>query len=209
MTLSPPSSDEAYRQAGVDLQKADAVVELAKSAAKTTSSRALTSSLGGFSGGFEIPNNYKNPVILTACDGVGTKLKMAFDSDKHDTVGIDLVAMNVNDILASGGEPLVFLDYVSTGKINTHQFESIINGIAEGCRQAGCALTGGETAEMPGFYPSGEYDLAGFCVGAVEKDQMYPRPSAINEGDVLIVLASSVLHINVYILARKIMFEYN
>ncbi len=204
---STASSDEAYRQAGVDLEKADAVVELAKAAAKTTSSRAVTSAIGGFSGGFELPKGYKNPMILTACDGVGTKLKLAFDSGKHDTVGIDLVAMNVNDILASGGEPLVFLDYISTGKINTQEFESIINGIAEGCRQAGCALTGGETAEMPGFYPQGEYDLAGFCVGVAEKEQMYPRLSQIKDGDVLIGLGSSGLHSNGYSLARKILFE--
>ncbi len=204
---SPYSSDEAYRQAGVDLKKADLVVDLAKAAAKTTSSRAITGDIGGFSGGFELPEGYKKPVLLTACDGVGTKLKLAFESGRHETVGIDLVAMNVNDILASGGEPLVFLDYISTGEIDTAQFDSLINGIAEGCRQAGCALTGGETAEMPGFYPSGEYDLAGFCVGVVEKERMYPRLSALEDGDVLIGLASSGLHSNGYSLARKILFE--
>ncbi len=206
MNLSAPS-DEAYRQAGVDLRQAGAVVEIARRAAARTSSRAKIGGIGGFSGAFELPADIRQPVLLSACDGVGTKLKLAIDSGIHDTVGIDLVAMNVNDILATGGEPLVFLDYVATGKIRPEIFQAILDGIAEGCRQAGCALTGGETAEMPGFYPGGEYDLAGFCVGVAEKENLYPRTEDIREGDVLIGLASSGFHSNGYSLVRKIIAD--
>lgn len=203
------SSDEAYRQAGVDLKSAEAVVNIARNAARQTSQPWLLGGIGGFSGAFEIPTGYKKPVLLCACDGVGTKLKLAFEADKHDTVGIDLVAMSVNDILVNGGQPLVFLDYLATQKIQAPQLDQILTGIAEGCRQADCALIGGETAEMPGFYTKDEYDLAGFCVGVVEKEQLYPRKGQLGTGDVLIGLASSGLHSNGYSLVRKILFTDN
>jgi phosphoribosylformylglycinamidine cyclo-ligase len=203
------SSDEAYRQAGVDLKSAEAVVDIARSAAKQTAQPWLLGGIGGFSGAFEIPEGYRQPVMLCACDGVGTKLKLAFEADRHDTVGIDLVAMSVNDILVNGGKPLVFLDYLATQKIQAPQLAHILEGIAEGCRQSDCALIGGETAEMPGFYAPKEYDLAGFCVGVAEKANMYPRKERIAAGDVLIGLASSGLHSNGYSLVRKILFQDN
>lgn len=201
------SSDEAYRQAGVDLKRADAVVDIARKAASATKVPWLLGGIGGFSGAFEIPPHYKQAVMLTACDGVGTKLKIAFDANVHDTVGIDLVAMSVNDILVNGGEPLAFLDYVATSRIEPDTLDQILTGIAEGCKQSGCALLGGETAEMPGFYQYKEYDLAGFCVGAVEKTQMYPRLDQLQAGDILIGLSSSGLHSNGYSLVRKICFQ--
>ncbi|MCE3236221.1 MAG: Phosphoribosylformylglycinamidine cyclo-ligase [Vampirovibrio sp.] len=201
------SSDEAYRQAGVDLKSAEAVVDIARHAAGQTSKPWLLGGIGGFSGAFEIPEGYRQPVLLCACDGVGTKLKLAFEANKHDTVGIDLVAMSVNDILVNGGEPLVFLDYLATQKIQGAQLQQILNGIAEGCQQANCALIGGETAEMPGFYAKDEYDLAGFCVGVAEKANLYPRKDQTKAGDVLIGLASSGLHSNGYSLVRKILFS--
>jgi phosphoribosylformylglycinamidine cyclo-ligase len=200
------SSDEAYRQAGVDLKSAEAVVDIARNAAKQTSQPWLLGGIGGFSGAFEIPAGYQKPVLLCACDGVGTKLKLAFAANRHDSVGIDLVAMSVNDILVNGGQPLVFLDYLATQKIQAPQLDQILTGIAEGCRQADCALIGGETAEMPGFYTKDEYDLAGFCVGVVEKERLYPRRDRLGAGDVLIGLASSGLHSNGYSLVRKILF---
>lgn len=206
MTISV-TSDEAYRQAGVDLKRADTAVSIAKRAAQKTASNAITGSIGQFAGAFELPAGYKQPVLLTGCDGVGTKLKLALEADIHNTVGIDLVAMSVNDILANGGEPLVFLDYVATGKINPQHFEAILEGIAEGCRQANCKLSGGETAEMPGFYPNGEYDLAGFCVGVSEKAEMYPKAEHLKAGDAIIGLASSGLHSNGYSLVRKIVAD--
>jgi phosphoribosylformylglycinamidine cyclo-ligase len=199
------SSDEAYRQSGVDLQSAAAVVEIARKAAADTSRPWLLGGIGGFSGAFEIPPGYRQPALLCACDGVGTKLKLAFECNRHDTVGIDLVAMSVNDILVSGGKPLVFLDYVATEKILPDQLAEILKGISEGCRQAGCALLGGETAEMPGFYAKNEYDLAGFCVGIVEKERLYPKKDQIRAGDVLIGLFSSGLHSNGFSLVRKIL----
>lgn len=205
MGMNPlSSSDEAYRQAGVDLKSASAVVEIAKRAASVTRQPFLLGGIGGFSGGFEIPPGYRNPVLLCACDGVGTKLKIAFETGKHDTIGIDLVAMSVNDILVSGGRPLVFLDYLATGRIEPAQVDAILQGIAEGCRQSGCALAGGETAEMPGFYQESEYDLAGFCVGIVERDHAYPKTERLQAGDLLIGLASSGLHSNGYSLVRKL-----
>jgi phosphoribosylformylglycinamidine cyclo-ligase len=200
------SSDEAYRQAGVDLKNAEAVVDIARNAAHGTQAPWVLGGIGGFSGAFEIPEGYRQPVMLCACDGVGTKLKLAFAADRHDTVGIDLVAMSVNDILVNGGQPLAFLDYLATDKIQPPQLESILKGIAEGCSQAGCALLGGETAEMPGFYTKNEYDLAGFCVGVAEKAKLYPRKEAIQAEDVLIGLASNGLHSNGYSLVRKILF---
>jgi phosphoribosylformylglycinamidine cyclo-ligase len=204
--MSMISSDEAYRQAGVDLKSAEAVVDIARHAAKQTAQPWLMGGIGGFSGAFEIPEGYRQPVMLCACDGVGTKLKLAFEADRHDTVGIDLVAMSVNDILVNGGKPLVFLDYLATQKIQAPQLEQILAGVAEGCRQSECALIGGETAEMPGFYAPKEYDLAGFCVGVAEKSKMYPRKDRIAAGDILIGLASSGLHSNGYSLVRKILF---
>lgn len=200
------SSDEAYRQAGVDLKSAETVVDIAKAAAARTKQPWLMGGIGGFSGAFEIPAGYRQPVLLCGCDGVGTKLKLAFEANRHNTVGIDLVAMSVNDILVNGGQPLVFLDYLATQKIEGPQLEQVLTGIAEGCEQAGCALIGGETAEMPGFYQAGEYDLAGFCVGVAEKADLYPRKDQIQPGDVLIGLASNGLHSNGYSLVRKILF---
>jgi phosphoribosylformylglycinamidine cyclo-ligase len=202
----PTSSDEAYRQAGVDLKSAEAVVDIARNAARSTQTNFLLGGIGSFSGAFELPAGYRQPVLLCACDGVGTKLKLAFDAQRHDTVGIDLVAMSVNDILVNGGEPLVFLDYLATDKIRPPELAQILTGIAEGCKQAGCALIGGETAEMPGFYAKEEYDLAGFCVGVAEKAELYPKRDRIQAADLLIGLASSGLHSNGYSLVRKILF---
>lgn len=210
--LPPTHSSEAYRQAGVDLDRADAVVGIAKHAAQQSIGDArirLLNAIGGFSGAFELPPGFKQPVILTACDGVGTKLKLANQLNQHDTVGIDLVAMSVNDILVNGGEPLAFLDYVATAQINPTILEAVLAGISEGCRQAGCALVGGETAEMPGFYANGEYDLAGFCVGVAEKTELYPRLDRVADGDILIGIASSGLHSNGYSLVRKIVADHN
>lgn len=207
MTLPAPPSDEAYRQAGVDLLQADAVVRIARRLAATTTSRASVGELGGFSGAFELPPGYERPVLLSACDGVGTKLKLAVDAGIHHTVGIDLVAMSVNDILVCGGEPLTFLDYVATSRIQPNVFEAILSGIAQGCQQAGCALIGGETAEMPGMYAGDDYDLAGFCIGVVEKDAMLPQPGGVQAGQTLIGLASSGLHSNGFSLVRKILAE--
>jgi phosphoribosylformylglycinamidine cyclo-ligase len=205
--MSPLSSDEAYRQAGVDLKRAEEVVGIAQKAAQKTAVSHLLSGIGSFSGAFEIPEQYRRPVLLSACDGVGTKLKLAFMTGIHHTVGIDLVAMSVNDILANGGEPLVFLDYFATTQIQSEILEPVLEGVAQGCREAGCALVGGETAEMPGFYAQGEYDLAGFCVGVAEKNQLYPQKDRIASGDVLIGLASSGLHSNGYSLVRKVLLE--
>lgn len=204
--MTATSSDEAYRQAGVDLKSAEAVVDIARRAAHKTAQPWLLGGIGGFSGAFEIPEGYRQPVMLCACDGVGTKLKLAFEANQHTTVGIDLVAMSVNDILVNGGAPLVFLDYLATWKILPTQLAEILEGVSEGCRQANCALIGGETAEMPGFYNQDEYDLAGFCVGVAEKQALYPRKTLIGTGDVLIGLASSGLHSNGFSLVRKILF---
>lgn len=205
--MSPVSSDEAYRQAGVDLSRANAVVDIAKRAARRTRTPHVLGGIGGFSGAFEIPSAYRQPVMLSACDGVGTKLKVAFMADRHDTVGVDLVAMSVNDLLVNGGEPLAFLDYIASESIESERLAQLLDGIATGCEQAGCALLGGETAEMPGFYPNNEYELAGFCVGVAEKGNLYPRLDQIQAGDVLIGLPSSGLHSNGYSLVRKILFQ--
>jgi phosphoribosylformylglycinamidine cyclo-ligase len=200
------TSDDPYRQAGVDLKRADAVVGIAKTAAAKTLSKGILSTIGGFSGAFELPEGMRQPVMLSACDGVGTKLKLAFLLNKHDTVGIDLVAMSVNDILVNAGTPLAFLDYMASSTIDTDILASVLAGVAEGCVQAGCALLGGETAEMPGFYEAGEYDLAGFCVGVVEKQALTPhRDRPVLVGDVLIGLASSGLHSNGFSLVRKVL----
>lgn len=203
----PTASDEAYRQAGVDLQRADAVIDIAKQAAKNTRQPYVLGGIGGFSGAFELPAGYQSPVLLTACDGVGTKLKIAFMANRHRTVGVDLVAMSVNDILVNGGQPLAFLDYVATSRIEPDALGDILQGIGDGCQQSACALLGGETAEMPGFYTKDEYDLAGFCVGVAEKAEMYPKLNQVSAGDVLIGLTSSGLHSNGYSLVRKICLE--
>ena len=204
--MSAPNSDKpsiSYRDAGVDIDAGDALIEDIKPYAKRTMRPEVLAGIGGFGSLFEMPKNYKNPVLVSGTDGVGTKLKLAFQLNKHDTVGIDLVAMSVNDILVQGAEPLFFLDYFACGKLEVGTAAQVIKGIAEGCEQAGCALVGGETAEMPGMYPAGEYDLAGFAVGAVEKDAII-NGTTIAEGDVVLGLASSGAHSNGYSLVRKL-----
>ncbi|CAN5310164.1 phosphoribosylformylglycinamidine cyclo-ligase [soil metagenome] len=192
-----------YRDAGVDIDAGDALVEAIKPFAKRTMREGVLGSIGGFGALFEVSKKYKEPVLVSGTDGVGTKLKLAFHLNRHDAVGIDLVAMSVNDILVQGAEPLFFLDYFSCGKLDVATATSVIKGIAAGCEQAGCALIGGETAEMPSMYPAGEYDLAGFAVGAVEKSKIIDG-SKIVPGDVVLGLASSGAHSNGYSLVRKI-----
>ena len=192
-----------YREAGVDVQEARAFVDKIGSLVQSTHRSGVLGGLGGFSGLFQLPTGFKEPVLVSGTDGVGTKLKLAQDLNCHHTVGIDLVAMCVNDVLTSGAEPLFFLDYLATGKLNSEQLTQVVAGIAEGCRQSGCALLGGETAEMPGFYQKGEYDLAGFCVGIVEKSQIIDG-SQVQLGDVAIGLASQGVHSNGFSLVRKI-----
>jgi phosphoribosylformylglycinamidine cyclo-ligase len=199
----PTKNSLSYRDAGVDIDAGDALVENIKPFAKRTMRPEVLGGLGGFGALFEISKKYKNPVLVSGTDGVGTKLKLAFMLDKHDTVGIDLVAMSVNDILVQGAEPLFFLDYFACGKLDVATATDVIKGIAAGCEQAGCALIGGETAEMPGMYPAGEYDLAGFAVGAAEKDKLI-NGSTISAGDAVLGLASSGAHSNGYSLIRKI-----
>lgn len=193
----------SYRDAGVDIDAGDAFVDVIKPIAKRTLREGTLSGLGGFGALFEIPQRYQQPVLVSGTDGVGTKLKLAFDLNKHDTIGIDLVAMCVNDVLVQGAEPLFFLDYFATGKLSHEQAAAVVSGIGEGCVQANAALIGGETAEMPGMYADGEYDLAGFCVGAVEKSKLIDG-SSVAAGDVLIGLASSGAHSNGYSLIRKV-----
>lgn len=196
-----------YRQAGVDLGAGEEAVERIKKLARSTFRPEVLAPLGGFGGLFALEGSrYTEPVLVAGCDGVGTKLKIAFALDRHHSTGIDCVAMCVNDILAQGAEPLFFLDYLATGKLNPAQAEQVVAGIAEGCRQAGCALLGGEMAEMPGFYSPGEYDLAGFAVGVVEKAQLIDG-STIKAGDILVGLASSGLHSNGFSLVRAVLLE--
>jgi phosphoribosylformylglycinamidine cyclo-ligase len=192
-----------YQQAGVDVVAGRAFVENIKNLVHSTHRPGVLGGLGGFSGWFELPTGYRQPVLVSGTDGVGTKLKIAQELDNHGSIGIDLVAMCVNDILTCGAEPLYFLDYLATGKLNSTQLTQVVAGIADGCRQAGCALLGGETAEMPGFYQMGEYDLAGFAVGIAEKSALIDG-SQIGVGDVAIGLASSGIHSNGYSLVRKI-----
>ena len=201
----PPLS---YRDAGVDIDAGDELVERIKPLAKKTMREGVLAGIGGFGALFEVPKRYKEPVLVSGTDGVGTKLKLAFHLNKHDTVGIDLVAMSVNDILVQGAEPLFFLDYFACGKLHVDTATQVIAGIARGCELAGCALIGGETAEMPGMYPQGEYDLAGFAVGAVEKSAII-NGSSIVPGDVVLGLASSGAHANGYSLVRKIIERAN
>ena len=193
----------SYKDAGVDIEAGDQLVERIKPFAKKTMRAEVLGGIGGFGSLFEVPKKYKEPILVSGTDGVGTKLKLAFELNKHDTVGIDLVAMSVNDILVQGAEPLFFLDYFACGKLDVETASQVIKGIAEGCAQSGCALVGGETAEMPGMYPEGEYDLAGFAVGVVEKSEII-NGKTIQPGDVVIGLASSGAHSNGYSLIRKI-----
>ena len=198
----------SYRDAGVDIDAGDRLVENIKPFAKRTMRPEVLSGIGGFGGLVEISKKYKEPVLVSGTDGVGTKLKLAFELNRHDTVGIDLVAMSVNDILVQGAEPLFFLDYFACGKLDVEAATEVIKGIASGCEQSGCALIGGETAEMPGMYPVGEYDLAGFAVGVVEKSKIITG-ATIGAGDVVLGLASNGAHSNGYSLVRKIIARSN
>ncbi|MBH5328402.1 phosphoribosylformylglycinamidine cyclo-ligase [Eikenella sp. S3360] len=197
------SQSLSYRDAGVDIDAGDQLVENIKPFAKRTLRPEVLGDLGGFGALVEISKKYEHPVLVSGTDGVGTKLKLAFEWDKHDTVGIDLVAMSVNDILVQGAEPLFFLDYFACGKLDVARATDVIKGIAQGCEESGCALIGGETAEMPGMYPEGEYDLAGFAVGVVEKSKVI-NGRRIRPGDVVLGLASNGAHSNGYSLIRKI-----
>lgn len=199
-------SQISYKDAGVDIDAGNSFVENIKPFVKSTAVPGVLGGIGSFAGAFELPKGYKEPVMLAATDGVGTKLKLAIDSGLHGTVGIDLVAMCVNDLICNFGTPSFFLDYYATGKLDVKAATSVIAGIAEGCRQAECALIGGETAEMPGMYHADDYDLAGFAVGIGEKSEL-DRTSHVNAGDVLIALPSSGLHSNGFSLARKVLFE--
>jgi phosphoribosylformylglycinamidine cyclo-ligase len=194
-----------YAQAGVDIDEGERLVDLIKPAAKSTARPGAEAALGGFAAVFDPKAaGFKDPIFLATTDGVGTKLKIAIESGRHETVGIDLVAMCVNDLSAQGAEPLMFLDYYATGKLNADEAAKVVRGIAEGCRQAGAALAGGETAEMPGMYAKGDYDLAGFSIGAAERGTLLPHVDEMQTGDVIVGIASSGPHSNGYSLVRKI-----
>jgi len=195
-----------YKDSGVDLSTADQIVRKIQPLAERVKRPEVISDIGPFSGMFDL-KNFNKPVLVSSSDGVGSKLKIAYMVNKHDTIGIDLVAMCVNDIITNGAEPLFFLDYIATGKLNTNKITEIVKGIITGCKIAGCSLIGGETSEMPGLYADDEYDLAGFAVGAVEKDEII-KPKFIESGDVIIGLSSSGLHSNGYSLCRKILFDH-
>ena len=205
MTSSSSQSSKglSYRDAGVDIDAGDDLVDRINSLAKKTMREGVLAGIGGFGALFEVPKRYKEPVLVSGTDGVGTKLRLAFEWNRHDTIGQDLVAMSVNDILVQGAEPLFFLDYFACGKLTVDTAATVVGGIAKGCELAGCALIVGETAEMPGMYPPGEYDLAGFAVGAVEKSKII-NGSTIVPGDVVLAIASSGAHSNGYSLVRKI-----
>lgn len=196
-----------YKDAGVDIDRANSFIERIKPMLKTASRREVMSSIGGYGALFHLDvSKNRDPILVSSTDGVGTKLKIAQMMNKHDTIGIDLVAMSVNDVVVQGAEPLFFLDYIATGKISVETSVKIVEGIVRGCQEAGCALIGGETAEMPGFYPDNEYDLAGFCVGMVEADKLIDG-SEIRVGDRIIGLSSSGLHSNGFSLARRVLFD--
>ncbi|MCF6774982.1 phosphoribosylformylglycinamidine cyclo-ligase [Thiotrichales bacterium 19X7-9] len=202
------SQSLSYKEAGVDIDAGNTLVKRIGQYAKATHRKEVLTGLGGFGALFELPlNKYQNPVLVSGTDGVGTKLKLALELNKHDSIGIDLVAMCVNDLIVTGAEPLFFLDYYATGQLDVDTAESVIKGIAEGCHQANCSLVGGETAEMPGMYAKDDYDLAGFCVGIVEKDEIISG-QYIQPGDTLIALSSSGIHSNGYSLVRKVI-EYS
>src|SRR5438309_9060682 len=192
----------SYRDAGVDIEEGDALVERIKPHARRTMRPEVLAGIGGFGGLFELPKGYEEPVLVAGTDGVGTKLKIAFESGRHETVGIDLVAMSVNDVVVCGAEPVVFLDYFATSKLRAAEGEKVVAGIAEGCVRAGCALIGGETAELPGFYQGGEYDLAGFCVGVVDKSRILGG-SRGRSRDAVGGMGSSGLHSDGLRLARQ------
>ena len=205
MTSSTNSSPKglSYRDAGVDIDAGDALVDRIKPLAKQTMREGVLAGIGGFGALFEVPKRYKEPVLVSGTDGVGTKLRLAFEWNRHETIGQDLVAMSVNDILVQGAEPLFFLDYFACGKLTVDTAATVVGGIAKGCELSGCALIGGETAEMPGMYPPGEYDLAGFAVGAVEKSKIITGATIV-PGDAVLAIGSSGAHSNGYSLVRKI-----
>jgi len=194
----------SYKDAGVDIDAGNSLVEKIKPFVKETFNQNVVGGIGSFAGAFRLPAGYKKPVLLSATDGVGTKLKLAIEAKKYDTVGIDLVAMCVNDLICNFGEPLFFLDYYATGKLEVDVASEVVKGIAKGCKEAECALIGGETAEMPGMYGEDDFDLAGFAVGIAEEDELNPK---VNDGDILLALPSSGVHSNGYSLVRKLFFD--